>query len=501
MMLVIRADAGPQIGAGHVVRSAALATALVARGWQATFAATAGAAASVKAASGGMPVLSLHGLAEDEAAELAAAMPGGCDLLLVDHYGRGDGFERACRGWARRVAVIDDLPTRPHACDVLVDPTAGRDRAAYGGLVPPDTDVLTGAMYAPVRPAFAAARWRMAADGLAGSGLATRIFVSFGATDPANGCGLALAALEGLEADAPIHIDVALTGLAEHLDDVRQRAAVSRHEVRLLIDSPDYVAAMAAADIAIGGGGSSAWERCILGKPTVAIPIADNQRDVVQALAVAGAAIVLPSLDGRALCAAVAALVHDRPRRRAMAEAAIRLCDGLGVARVALALGSPARTSQGAAITLRPMADDDAQIMLSWQRDPSTRRHARDPSIPTEAEHAHWFGRKRSDPASIIHILEVEGSPAGVLRLEHRPHLDGFEVYIVVASAWRGQGVGDAALGFARDLLPDQDLHAYILPDNAASRRLFMAAGYRPQADCWYVQPAHPQPQAERRHA
>src|ERR1700676_657147 len=43
----------------------------------------------------------------DEADVLRNAWPEGCDLLIVDHYQLDEGFECRCRGWPRRLLVID----------------------------------------------------------------------------------------------------------------------------------------------------------------------------------------------------------------------------------------------------------------------------------------------------------------------------------------------------------------------------------------------------------
>jgi len=47
---------------------------------------------------------------------------------------------------------------------------------------------------------------------------------------------------------------------------------------------------MASSDLAIGAAGSTSWERCCLGLPTLMMIIADNQRKVAGYLMSAGAA-------------------------------------------------------------------------------------------------------------------------------------------------------------------------------------------------------------------
>jgi spore coat polysaccharide biosynthesis predicted glycosyltransferase SpsG len=95
----------------------------------------------------------------------------------------------------------------------------------------------------------------------------------------------------------------------------------------------------AEADLAIGAGGSSTWERCCLGLPTVLVILADNQRPNAEALEVAGAALTLeagvPRFDDH-LRAALRRLREDADLRRTMTRAAADLCDGQGAAQVAL---------------------------------------------------------------------------------------------------------------------------------------------------------------------
>ena len=94
---------------------------------------------------------------------------------------------------------------------------------------------------------------------------------------------------------------------------------------------------MVEADFAVGAVGTTSWERCCLGLPTLAVTTADNQRQIARSLAVAGAVEVVGDageVTADALAARIAALSDDPSRRRAMAHAAAALCDGQGAARV-----------------------------------------------------------------------------------------------------------------------------------------------------------------------
>lgn len=486
MNLVIRADAGPEIGGGHVMRSRAVAEALIGSGsWDACIATRDETVSDVARLSGGLPPVPLECSVDAEADLLMRQLPEGCDILLVDHYERGYAFERACREWAKTIAVIDDFPNREHRCDLLIDATLGRSVQDYDGRVPEDAIVLAGPYYAALRPQFAQARW----DGPAAhtTQRRPRVLVALSAMDADNFTSLVLDALD--MRDAELNVDVVLSSGAPHLDKVRRKAKTSSHDVRVHIDIADMASLMAAADLAVGAGGGSAWERCCLGLPTVALQIADNQRDVIAALVAAKAVTTVDPIGADTIGARIDALLSDPLKLREMSLAATSLTDGIGARRVALELIETLTPRSGQRLRLRPVAETDAALLLDLQRDPETRRYARNRAVPSSTEHQAWFTMKRGDPGCIFHMLEESGAMVGFLRLDRDNARSAFEISIAVVPEKRGGGIGRAALGLAASLLPEQRLLAQINSDNQASVRMFAAAGYRPIGDDWYERP------------
>lgn len=319
MHAVFRADASAELGGGHVVRCLALGAALADAGWRCDFAVLPVTRETVPALErSGIPTLVLGGAGEAkaEAEALRERWPDGVDWLIVDHYQRDAAFERACRPWARRVMAIDDVPGRPHGCDVLLDPTLGRRREDYEALVPIVCRALLGPEFALLRPEFAAARPAALAR-RAGAGTVRRIVVSFGLT---NAHGLTRRTRQG----------IALAGLDVEVDIAAGGASAA-----------EMADAMARADVAIGAAGGTSWERCCLGLPSLLVVAAENQRMIAEALARAGAAAVIGWHAGVAtkdIARAVAELAADGGRRRKMGESAARICDGAGAARVREAL-------------------------------------------------------------------------------------------------------------------------------------------------------------------
>ncbi len=479
-LAIFRTDASPAIGAGHVTRCLALAEALAGRGWRCAFACRKGAIDAVAAlAKAGHMVGTLQG--PDDADELKAIWPDGCDLLVVDHYGLDAGYESGCRDWAGKILVIDDLADRTHDCDVLLDQTVGRDRHDYADLAPPSCRVLTGSAYALLRPQFAAAR----AAALArrqNEKTVRRVLVSCGATDPDNVTAIVL---DGLARVAPdIRVDVALGGAAPHL---------SKLSGNLHVDHEDMAGLMARADLAIGAAGSSAWERCCMGLPTLMLITADNQRTVARNLVETGAAMMIG--DGERVTAESVAealkFLMDRPHRlMEMRRQALTVCDGLGAGRVVIEV-APLMTRDGDQISLRPATIADSDLIFDWQSDPFTRRYFNNPKAPGRNGHTEWMKATIADPGRHLNVIMRNDVPVGVLRLDLRSGVAEpyYDVSIFIAREHAGQRIGTAALRTARHLIPQAGFVADVIAENTASRALFRAAGYRSVDGRYVCQP------------
>lgn len=308
------ADAGPAIGGGHVMRSLTLARALEARGAECAF----------RSHPDGDAVLDVFARdlfrVEDDA---------GFDALVFDHYALSAPDHLAVAK-GRPVLVIDDLADRPLGADMVLDSGMSRRAADYRGLVPDGCSLLLGPAHAPMRPDFVALRAESLARRAEG-GPVRRILVSLGLTDVG---GFTLPVARRLSGTAPL--DVVVGSGAPSLDSLRALADADP-SVTLHVDTRDMARLTAQADIAIGGGGSSSWERCVLGLPTLLLVLADNQTEAAVALAEAGAVIALDAAAEfeTGFDAAAVRLIAEGSLRRRLSKAAADVCDGLGAGRVA----------------------------------------------------------------------------------------------------------------------------------------------------------------------
>lgn len=326
--ILFYADSGAAIGGGHVMRCLTLAEALADRGASCAFAATPEAAAILAAfGSGRVQALAADGTVAD-VARLAGEWD--ADWILVDHYRLVTADETALRAPERRIAVIDDLAERARDCDLVLDPSYGRTAQAYVGLIPSGATVLTGPQFALVRAQFAAAR--SAALARRGARPVQRGLVSLGLTDVGGVTGQVVERLLPYIGD--VSLDVVVGRGAPSLLRLRDLAAADPRLV-LHVESLEMASLIAGADLGIGAGGSSTWERCCLGLPTLTLILADNQRPLAMAFDRDG---ISPATELDGLGEAWEGLVEDGARRARLSAASAALCDGLGAGRVAEAL-------------------------------------------------------------------------------------------------------------------------------------------------------------------
>jgi len=402
-------------------------------------------------------------------------IPDRADLVIFDHYGLGREEELRVAPFARHILVIDDLANRPHYCDVLLDPTVGRDPSDYATLVDPDCQLLIGGDYALLRPEFSALALRAVARRSGGVG-ARRLLVSMGLTDLG---GVTAAVVVPLAAAGRFdRIDVILTATSSSRREV-ERLAEADERLQLHLENADVAQLMTDADIAIGAAGTTSWERCCLGLPTIMLQLADNQAKVAKELAGRGAALLAENAEE---AAHLTLRLADEPVRLTnMSERAARLIDGHGAARVAGHVSAWFRGGKGGkprmCVRFRPATMDDAEMLFVWRNDPETRMQSIDGEEVGWEDHLRWLSAKLADPDCDL-LIAVRGVPVGTVRIDRR--LEGLKIASTlswtVAPDARGRGYGKAIVRGAK---PDGLVRAFVKRENLASQAIARAAGLR----------------------
>lgn len=260
------------------------------------------------------------------------------DWLVVDHYALDARWEKALQGSYKKLIVIDDLADRPHACDLLLDQNLGREPSDYEALVPAHCRRLIGPRYALLRPEFAALReyslQRRQKPAL------KRLLITMGGVDQPNATGKVLEALKTCPLPSDCQITVVMGASAPWLEQVRSLATTMPWPTKVRVNINNVAQVMADSDLAIGAAGSTSWERCCLGLPTLLVILAENQEDGALALQQSGAARLLGEPDAiphelKSICP----LLLEERSLADMIHAASEVTDGRGAPRVLEQMG------------------------------------------------------------------------------------------------------------------------------------------------------------------
>ena len=359
--VVIRTDASLQIGTGHVMRCLTLAAALQSAGAQCHFIcrdhsgnlidlirqhgyrATALPAATEACLTNSLAVdeqsaysawLGVDWTIDVQQTKVAIGAMA-VDWLIVDHYSLEIRWEQVLRPLCHRLMVIDDLADRPHVCDLLLDQNLGRGEGDYTQLVPEGCTVLVGPRYALLRPEFSAFRdysmRRRTTPQL------KHLLITMGGVDQTDATSSVLEALQDCSLPADMRITVVMGPHAPWLKHVQLLALQMPRPTEVKVSVSNMAELMAASDLAIGAAGSTSWERCCLGLPTLMVVLADNQKEAASHLERAGAANWLrldirlhQQIEDRLHC-----LLNQSEQLSEMSFHASEIADGKGADRIA----------------------------------------------------------------------------------------------------------------------------------------------------------------------
>jgi UDP-2,4-diacetamido-2,4,6-trideoxy-beta-L-altropyranose hydrolase len=391
--------------------------------------------------------------------------------IIADGYDFAPGYQQTLRSAGHRVLAIDDDGRyQRYEADLILNQNVYvaeslyADRAAH-------TRLLLGPGYALLRGQFR----QTPPPARTIPTRARNLLVTLGGADPANVTQLIIEALQSLSTEE-VEVIVVVGGSNPHRAHLERAAASSLNKIRLVHDAKNMPELMAWADMAISAAGSTTLELAYMGVPMLLVVLADNQQAVAEEMEALGAAQNLGRTDKlttAAIANAIEALISDHGERERFSRAAKNLVDGLGARRVALALL--------ATIHLRPATHDDARLLFEWANDPEVRAVSFNSDPIPWPDHERWFHSRLANTNAVLFIAQNDKEqPIGVARFEIAAGVA--TISITVAANFRGRGYGSQLIELASEMVlqrPDVTaVRALVKPDNIASARAFLVAGY-----------------------
>jgi UDP-2,4-diacetamido-2,4,6-trideoxy-beta-L-altropyranose hydrolase len=301
MKAVFRVDSSNFIGFGHLIRCLTLAKQLRKRGVECSFVCRDHPGnIAAKVIDSGFSVFLL------ERANEAAVLKGseleydkwlGCswkidadetneilksvqpEWLIVDHYSIDVKWEEALAKNYMNLMVIDDIANRDHSCDILLDQNLFINmKRRYERRVSSQCLQLLGPKYALLQAEYSQLREKAKVR----NGSTKNLLIFFGGSDQTNLTELAFLAAHSFGGKIS-SINVVMPSASPFYHQVK-KLVKSIKKAKLHSDLQSLAPLMLEADIGIGAGGATNWERFCLGLPSLVITLAENQKAVNQDL-------------------------------------------------------------------------------------------------------------------------------------------------------------------------------------------------------------------------
>lgn len=271
-MLYIRTDMNDTIATGHVMRCLAIADAAKEQGEWVTFLLADEQAVELIEQRGHRAII-LHTNWNDMEGELPkllqVAEKEKIEKILIDSYQVTEGYLRTLTSYVKTIYLDDrntfQYPVRGLICYANYWQKFGyQDR--YTG-----TKLFLGTDYVPLRKVFSRCEKKQIRD------KAEELLILSGGTDP---YGMLKGILEKVDKSKYRCINVICGRYYTAYEDLKKvyQAFANVHIYQAVTNIEEY---MKTADIAVSAGGSTLYELCACGTPTISYAFADNQLDNV----------------------------------------------------------------------------------------------------------------------------------------------------------------------------------------------------------------------------
>jgi len=496
MKVAIRADASTKIGTGHIMRCLTLADALYERDIEVFFICRPHSGSLIDLVrEKGYPVFCLKyptqqsdkllrhsdwlgSTQEQDAQQCAHYLKNNfVDLMIVDHYGLDKTWQLELKPFFKKLMVIDDLGDRTHLCDILLDQNFGSVKGKYQNLVPKSCYMLVGSEFALLRPEFS--KWRQYSLKRRQQPKLESILINLGGVDADNITTQLILQLETCDLPKKLSVTVVMGPITPHLAEVERAAQQSRYTVMVIAGVSNMAQIMSNSDLAIGAAGSTSWERCSLGLPTILVAIADNQQPIADALVKIGAAQVIRQVNELSdqINSAKGNLVE-------LSKISFDILDGQGVLRVTSFLSEAYFDAQKfALIPYTALTRDQALFVLQMRNHQKIRRWMHHKNLISKSEHLLFIAALVFCEDKRFFVVQRAVKVVGIISftdINVKTQRAQFGIFAnpFLDEKGRGEFLVTLAVQYATNVLKLTNLDLVVIADNKIAINLYEKFGF-----------------------
>lgn len=332
-IVVLRCDASPDLGFGHLTRCRALAQAIRQQGGVCAMIgpdAAYATEADTEIFTFWEP-LKWNDSRSDAIKLTNIAQNIGAKILVLDDYRVDETYQLILHGKSMKWLQFEIRTDQPIWADFILNVNPAAKPADYAAVIRnQDTRLLLGPEFAILRPEFAYASKRPYNRSV------REVLLTFGGGDDRGAILLVLRALHECNLE---DIKITVVSGAHNPRNLEIRKWIDVYLpklVTLLIAPPNIQEIFSQSDLAFMAAGTSIYEMACCGVPMILISIAENQ--VKQAKAWSKATVYLGSIaqiNKEIIIKAFEAMRTQDEKREAITRESARMCDGIGANRIA----------------------------------------------------------------------------------------------------------------------------------------------------------------------
>ncbi len=402
------------------------------------------------------------------------------DWIVVDHYALDENWHYKLRPYCKRIMVIDDLADRKYQCDILLDQTFGRQKIDYLPLVPSGCELLLGSKYALLRSEFI--QWRGYSLRRRFRPQFKRLLINMGGVDINNITGKVVKELQTCILPREVHIIIVMRGKSPHLENVQDIANSLPYEVEIKTDVCNMAEIMANADIAIGASGSSTWERCCMGLPTIQIIIAKNQIFLAKMLESYGLVKLATEINE------INSLLSESSRWMGkISRKSSKICSGTGVFKVYNKMSNyKIRLDKFGEVELRNYVNlsvEELALILNMRNHVQVKKWMKSQGDISKKEHIEFISNLENETSMLYFLVKHKNNIIGSINFSQISINNSVEFGIYTNPFARFKGMGSVleltASQYAFVELGVKEINLKVLSKNERAINFYKKCGYK----------------------
>lgn len=251
------------------------------------------------------------------------------DMVVVDHYGITEYWEKKLSKNNIKIFVIDDFTSRKHYCNYFLNQNLGDFKIK--GLLKKKTKKFIGPKYALLSDKFHLQRslQKKKFDKL-------RILINFGGVDKENLTYELINCLQGSQYIDDANICIVLGPGYRHEKAIIDLMNNSNFQFTVKKNPKQFSKLISESNLFIGGCGSTSWERCCLSTPSLVVSQSPNQDNIYKELIKNNIAIGIDHpFNVNDIDKKIQEIIKsDYELLKIMSQKSSKQCDGLGCSRI-----------------------------------------------------------------------------------------------------------------------------------------------------------------------